>query len=46
MTDEIDEFLRFECQRCAEGIEKDGKIECHLDGSVKEKTDTCPYWWT
>ena len=42
---DIENYLRFECQRCAEAREgKDGKTICHLDGQEKEKTDTCPYW--
>ena len=42
--DEVEEYLKFECRKCAEAREKCGKIICHLDGKEKADTDTCSYW--
>lgn len=43
--DEVGEFLKFECQKCAEALEKDGKLICDWDGKEHDKHDTCSHWW-
>ena len=40
-------FCGFTCDKCAEGCKEtaDGKIECHMDGKIRDKDFTCSQWW-